>query len=153
MGIYIKGVKKPDRCEACYCSTHDNRYFDIICDLLHRTVAINDCDYKEPTIPPKDCPLVEVKEPHGRLVDLDVLEKERNSIDCGYNALAALEWDDECILNAPTIIEAENEESEDICDNCGYEIPHLEKTVGDVVLMDSKNWKYCPNCGKRRRSE
>lgn len=43
-------------------------------------------------------------------------------------------------------------ESEDICDNCGYGIPHLEKIVGQVVLMDSKDWKYCPNCGTEMKS-
>ena len=42
-------------------------------------------------------------------------------------------------------------ESEDICDNCGCEIPHLERIVGDVVVMDSKDWKYCPNCGAKMK--
>lgn len=40
-------------------------------------------------------------------------------------------------------------ESEDVCDNCGYKIPHLERVVGETVLMDSKDWKYCPNCGEK----
>lgn len=38
-------------------------------------------------------------------------------------------------------------ESQDICANCGYEIPHLERVVGETVLMDSKDWDYCPHCG------
>ena len=97
MGIYIKGMKKPDKCEACYCSTHDDRYFDIICDLLHRTVAINDCDYKEPTIPPKDCPLVEVSEPHGRLVDFEEIEVTTYTDADGEHVETS----------APTIIESE----------------------------------------------
>lgn len=42
-------------------------------------------------------------------------------------------------------------ESEEPCDNCGYEIPHLERVVGETVLMDSKDWKYCPNCGNKRK--
>ena len=41
--------------------------------------------------------------------------------------------------------------SQDICDNCGYEVPHLKRTVGDTVLMDSKDWSYCPNCGAKMK--
>lgn len=41
-------------------------------------------------------------------------------------------------------------ESEFVCETCGYEIPHLTKVVCDVVLMDSKDWNYCPNCGTKR---
>ena len=42
-----------------------------------------------------------------------------------------------------------NWKSQDICDNCGYEIPHLKRVIGDTVLMDSKDWHYCPFCGAK----
>lgn len=61
----------------------------------------------------------------------------------------------ENIKNAPSVIPQAEEgewkwETNDVCDNCGYKIPHLERIVGETVLMDSKDWNFCPNCGSRR---
>ena len=59
---------------------------------------------------------------------------------------------------APSVIPQPKEgewkwESEIVCEKCGYEIPHIEKVMGGIVLMDSKDWSYCPNCGSRRGEE
>lgn len=59
------------------------------------------------------------------------------------------------IEDAPSVIPKAKEgewkwEMNDICHNCGYKIPHLERIVGETVLMDSKDWSFCPNCGSRR---
>ena len=47
MSIYIKGMDMPKDCGECF--------------VGNRTICS------------KQCPLVEVKEPHGRLIDADVL--------------------------------------------------------------------------------
>ena len=101
MGVYIKGMKMPKQCYDCYLVASDPDDEDkLYCKHLDEDI-IDWCSRLE------NCPLVEVKEPHGRLVDLDALEKERDSIDCYGNSLVALEWDDDCIMSAPTIIESE----------------------------------------------
>ena len=78
MGVYIKGMEMPKCCNNCD--------FNVICNYAnggaHR---------------PKGCPLVEVKTPHGRLVDADAL---------------AMKWifgqpEKREIQEAPTIIKAE----------------------------------------------
>ena len=51
MGVYIKGMEMPERCGQCFLR---------VGNCKQRT-------YMERR--PKDCPLVEIKEPHGRLID------------------------------------------------------------------------------------
>lgn len=50
MGVYIKGATKPTSCGECFIGT---RYM---------------CEHVESF---EDCPMTEVKEPHGRLIDED----------------------------------------------------------------------------------
>lgn len=51
MGVYIKGVKKPKSCNECYLP------FLLCCEV---------CGMAEDL-----CPIVEVAEPHGDLIDRD----------------------------------------------------------------------------------
>ena len=91
MGVYIKGKRKPDTCYDCdFVDGSDDCFFG-----LGYTGDMCDCVYE-------DCPLIEVKTPHGRLIDADAL----------------VTWDDgygqrctpiETIEDAPTVIEAEVE--------------------------------------------
>ena len=56
--------------------------------------------------PHKDCPLVEIKTPHGRLIDTDVLARKIVESNYGVdfiNKTTAL------IIDTPTVIEAEVE--------------------------------------------
>ena len=80
MGVYIKGMKKPKYCHACFLDLYDRQTY---------------CRNGEKAL----CPLIEVKEPHGDLVD-------RNEID-------ALTYEDadgfHTEISAPTVIEAEGE--------------------------------------------
>ena len=71
MGLYIKGMEVPKDCGRCF--------------VGDRTICAN------------GCPLVTVKEPHGRLIDAEPLEHRSPK-------LKAL------ILQQPTVIEAEGEE-------------------------------------------
>ena len=81
MGVYIKGMEMPEDCFTCPLKEEG------FCNLTNAYASnINKIN--------SDCPLIEVPEPHGRLIDADKLFRD-------------IEWDD--IENAPTIIEAEGE--------------------------------------------
>ena len=90
------------------------------------------------------------------LAEIDDLADEFSEVD--ENGLHSERWcgimDSKGVIeNAPSVTAEVGEwkwESQDICDNCGYEIPHLERVVGETVLMDSRDWGYCPNCESRR---
>lgn len=64
MGIYIKGMNMPDHCMECEIAIEDNDYdkhcpfTKVECLNIGRQV---------------NCPLTEVPEPHGRLIDVDRL--------------------------------------------------------------------------------
>jgi len=80
MSILIKSIKMPKNCDICFIR--------------------DDCEYSMPLSKrPIDCPLVEVPEPHGRLIDADEILKENK-----YNGI----MDVYKIAIAPTIIEAED---------------------------------------------
>ena len=58
MSVLIKNMEMPERCGMCF-------------------LRVGDCKqriYMERR--PKDCPLVEVKEPHGNLVDFDQMVED-----------------------------------------------------------------------------
>ena len=56
------------------------------------------------------CPLVEVPEPHGRLIDADALQCKVDDIGLGYYAVLGVTED--TIEMAPTVIGAEGGEDE-----------------------------------------
>jgi len=98
MGVYIKGMDMPKSCcdcdiGVCIC----NRYYDPNFD-------INDTKIKRHP----DCPLVEVKEPHGDLVDRAKLAHDMefvmNDENCPLYIAAEI---DQYIEQAPMVIEAE----------------------------------------------
>ena len=81
MGVYIKGMEMPEDCFTCPLKEEG------FCNLTNAYASnINKIN--------SDCPLIEVPEPHGRLIDADKLFRD-------------IEWDD--IENAPAVIEAEGE--------------------------------------------
>ncbi len=82
MSVLIKGMKMPERCGQCFLR---------VGNCKHRI-------YMERR--PKDCPLVEVKEPHGNLVDLDQMVNnfwDGNSMVIGEHELEQIK----------TVVEAE----------------------------------------------
>lgn len=98
MGVYIKGESKPNICEECWFHVRWNRFEDLQCGLNDKKIiAMNTYEYKGQTAIPDWCPLIEVPEPHGRLIDVKDLSCE---------SIFEL---DEMIKNAPTIIEAKGE--------------------------------------------
>lgn len=70
IGIYIKGIEMPESCSSCRfvrgCQAI-NRRIDAKVRTLSRLFPI---DRRH-----SDCPLIEVPEPHGRLGDLDAVER------------------------------------------------------------------------------
>lgn len=102
MGIYIKGMKMP---KGCYETSHG-----YVCPyLLYCEVYTKD----KPSINkrPEDCPLIEIKEPHGRLIDADELAECASQAydEIGHMWLDYFTVDYQDIENAPTIIEEEGE--------------------------------------------
>ena len=67
MGVYIKDVKMPKNCAECkmwgICDLLDFDDYESICDAVVDGDLVRD----------KNCPLVEVQTPHGRLIDADEL--------------------------------------------------------------------------------
>ena len=95
MSILIKGVMIPKDCTSCPCFIDEYMY----CNTVKRHISVT-------SDRPKFCPLVEVPEPHGRLIDADALSKKayhRQTL----TTVADMIND---INNAPTVIEAEGEE-------------------------------------------
>ena len=96
MSVLIKGMKMPTMCEECQIRAVDeNSYGDIMyerCPITCEDVGGYGWQGKRERHP--DCPLVEVKEPHGRLIDAEVVN-------------SALKKRLLAVDTAPTVIEAE----------------------------------------------
>lgn len=93
MGVYIKGMKKPKDCNACFLDLYDRQTY---------------CRNGEKAL----CPLIKVTEPHGRLIDAnDVNERIRKRL--GIRNLDYLLEAEKpiamSIKESPTVIEAEGE--------------------------------------------
>ena len=91
MSVLIRDMEMPERCGQCF-------------------LRVGNCKqrvYMEHR--PKGCPLVEVKEPHGRLGDLDKLMTE--FIDSDLDHLQRDDWREviQIVSDAETVIEAEGE--------------------------------------------
>ena len=96
MSILIKGMEMPRNCYEC------KVWFECFDEKPHFNMIKS------------VCPLVEVKTPHGRLIDADkLLEKaywDYNEATHDYNNIKVVsEYD---IDDAPTVIEAEGSETE-----------------------------------------
>lgn len=98
MGVYIKDMEMPTRCEDCFCYRHNAEYDYSYCNIS----SVNVLGHGNARL--NNCPLVPVL-PHGRLIDADALE--------------ALFWDGQCyftenikykIKNIETIFPAEEVE-------------------------------------------
>ena len=102
MGVYIKGMKMPEGCGEC----------NIPC-------GINDVDrvlFGFDKTRPQNCPLVEIPEPHGRLIDADKLLSDEQYEKYMRDILIEGETGDlyirpqdvaDLLFDAPAVIEAE----------------------------------------------
>lgn len=99
MGVYIKGVEAPEDCRDCGLEMYYMHCGQSRCRATNRELAR---DYKPlPEGKPDWCPLVEVKEPHGDLIDKKELAKKMRE---GQRTSKMKVW---AILTelAPTVIE------------------------------------------------
>jgi hypothetical protein len=105
MGVYIKGMKKPKECTAC----PSGLSVCIGCDAFFTG--------NRPRVRVReDCPIVEVTEPHGRLIDADKLDayklpsKKRDFKTWHKHPVFVFNSALDMVKNnAPTVIEAEGE--------------------------------------------
>ena len=100
MGVYIKGMDMPANCESC-------RFRRCVSDLIMFSWVGCQLDVgmaKKEAFKGRhpNCPLVEVQEPHGRLVDVGALNHVYYQRPTYSNLCNA-------INNAPTVIEAEGQ--------------------------------------------
>ena len=104
MSILIKGMAMPTRCEDCFCYRHNTEYDYAYCNIS----SVNVLGHGNARL--NNCPLVEVPTPHGDLIDRDKLPIEcitfskRKMYRAGTDVVFVKD-----ILDAPTIIEAEEE--------------------------------------------
>lgn len=69
MGVYVKGMEMS---KTCYdCKFRKRNGLELICPILEKSYKIADTQVL--FAHEKDCPLIEVSEPHGRLIDADAL--------------------------------------------------------------------------------
>lgn len=99
MSVLIRGMEIPERCGQCFLRVGNCKQRMYI---EHR---------------PKGCPLVEVKEPHGRMIDVNkpmtkisTMMQEPDYQHEGENWMVGLIMARDAIDEAPTVIEAEDEE-------------------------------------------
>lgn len=103
MSVLIKDMEMPDSCIDCRFGKETN----YLGDFEEKCLANNKCGYVSVRKPRLDsCPLTEIKEPHGRLIDADKLNIHYISPVDGFCVMGVTEEDIEL---ADTIIEAEGE--------------------------------------------
>ena len=95
MGVYIKSMKMPENCLECEIRSYDANAGEEYCpfsQIVCLSIGIQD-----------NCPLVEVPDPHGRLIDADAVSLEGGP----YEYDEWCKWALTQYQDAPTIIEAE----------------------------------------------
>ena len=78
MGFYVD-LEMPKNCPMCPFAHYDDMFNTFRgCDITRgkRWAVKNDKDYAESSTRPDWCPLIEVPEPHGRLIDADEMFDE-----------------------------------------------------------------------------
>lgn len=112
MSLFIKDVEMPDSCLNC--RFRATMLKNVLSSTMRTSVyvcLINGMEINNwYEAKHKDCPLVEVPTPHGRLIDADELKKklEKHREMCGDIELAhGIDVAIRILENAPTIIEAE----------------------------------------------
>lgn len=97
MSVLIKGMKMPEDCFSCPLKEEG------FCNITNAyAVRINERN--------SDCPLVEIPETHGRLIDADELKDQYPHDSDWEYPVNTNEYVVQTINEAPTIIEAEGVE-------------------------------------------
>lgn len=108
MSVLIRGMKMPKECRECYLLEYYEYLGETQCSITRMMLA----ERGKPISfdgRPGWCPLVEVPEPHGRLIDAGKLKNEYpHNTDWDYPVNTNC-YVCESIDNAPTMIEDEGE--------------------------------------------
>ena len=100
MSVLIKGMKMPKGCDDCEKLFWSNFRQVYACWLTKTAIAVTDVT-KERN---KDCPLVEIPTPHGRLIDVDDVKSKMIPL----FDFSAQKWISEVDLSScKSIVEAE----------------------------------------------
>ena len=86
MSILIKGLIMPSCCDGCTFSDWSNLHQTASCKLHDYDPCFSDHSWEYTDKRADFCPLVEIPEPHGRLIDRDALnigDYEREDDDTG----------------------------------------------------------------------
>ena len=102
MSVIVKNMEMPEECNVCPLANYNMG--TMYCKALPpSTKGYHVIRFEGKR---EDCPLVEVKEPHGRLIDADKLNIHDVSPAYGFCVMGVTEEDIEL---ADTVIEAEGE--------------------------------------------
>lgn len=101
MSVLIKGMRIPDNCDVCIFSDWSNLHQTSCCKLKEYEPGFQDYSIAYRTQRSNICPLVELPEHHGRMIDEDEIIVPSLS-----------SWSDQAMVadaiqDAPTVIEAE----------------------------------------------
>ena len=123
MSVLIKGFIMPHCCDACSFSDWSNLHQTAVCKVNYYKPCFVDHSNEFLKRRSDSCPLVEIPEPHGDLIDRDAFRADfsmgENCDKCGielkrcecdriYTKMDFCGWLDD----APTIIEAEGSEGD-----------------------------------------
>lgn len=128
MSVLIKGLIMPSCCDGCTFSDWSNLHQTASCKLHDYDPCFADHSREYEDKRADFCPLVEVKEPHGRLIDVDALaqdleedverdQRALDDMDIVGDERTKLQFDKDCKQNCMwyltesfTVIEAEGGE-------------------------------------------
>ena len=101
MSVLIKGMQMPNNCDVCLFSDWSNLHQTSCCKLKEYEPGFQDYSIAYRTQRSNICPLVELPEHHGRMIDEDEIIVPSLS-----------SWSDQAMVadaiqDAPTVIEAE----------------------------------------------
>lgn len=106
MSVLIKGMRMPETCDDCQFHRYHSHY-EYVCVATPLFYPMNLANSKN--IRKDWCPLVELPEKHGRLIDADALVPDICHDWNGW-CVPPDDYSEECIRKAPTVIKAEGEE-------------------------------------------
>jgi len=111
MSVIVKGMKVPSECEYCGFCRYYNENGNVWCNATNRLLKRQ---WKEPhwtyldVKRPEWCPLIELPEKHGRLIDERVAYDKIAEQEGGY--YMDMDGVDCGLEETPTVIEAEGDE-------------------------------------------
>ena len=85
MGVYIKGMKMPKNCCDCPCYQDAYDFYPYCMAIEEQRIVGGGHLEKDGKGRHKDCPLVEVPEPHGDLIDRQKLLEDNKHLEYPTN--------------------------------------------------------------------